>query len=343
MDRRVRDAVFQCTGAIVGAGFASGREIMRFFSRYGSFSWIGIGLAAAVMGIFAYALMKKAREANVMSLSQLCRAYLGPAGIVGTIAFTILLGATGGSMSAAAGELGALSLPIHGAYWIILIAALITGILLSSRGLSPLAFVGRLLVPSLILIFLLCLIPPEGKAVTSQTALPVWRNVTEVVLFGVSYGAMNITLAAGVLCEIGRGTPEKKALHISIYLAICIAGLLALGNFVLLRQPQLIHAALPMVMLLNAFGKVGFWLAIIGLFLAVYTTLMAVARGMINIIGPCKPGWLCFALTGVLFFIFAVVGFDKLVGFIYPVLGMMCLLLLLWIVVSGKYANKDKK
>ena len=340
MDRRERDAVFQCTGAIVGAGFASGREIMRFFSRYGSFSWIGISLAAAVMGIFAYALMKKAREANVISLSQLCRAYLGSAGIAGTISFTILLGATGGSMSAAAGELGALSLPIHGAYWIVLFAALTTGILLSSRGLSPLAFVGRFLIPSLILIFLLCLIPPEGKAVTSQTALPVWQRITEVVLFGISYGAMNITLAAGVLCEIGRGVPRKKALHISIYLAICVVGLLSLGNIVLLRQPQLINAALPMVMLLNSFGKVGFWLAIIGLFLAVYTTLMAAARGMINIIGPCKPGWLCFVLTGILFFVFAAIGFDKLVGIIYPVLGIMCLLLLVWISATGKYTGK---
>ena len=343
MDRRVRDAVFQCTGAIVGAGFASGREIMRFFSRYGSFSWIGIGLAAVVMGVFAYALMKKAREANVISLSQLCRAYLGPAGIVGSIAFTILLGATGGSMSAAAGELGALALPVHGAYWILLLVSLMTGILLSSRSLSPLAFVGRLLVPSLILIFLLCLIPPEGKAIAGQFLMPVWRKVAEVVLFGLSYGAMNITLAAGVLCEIGRGTPEKKALHISVFLALCIAGLLSLGNFVLLRQPQLIDAALPMVMLLNSFGKVGFWLAIIGLYLAVYTTLMAVARGMINIIGPCKPGWLCFALTAAFFFAFAIVGFDRLVGVIYPVLGIMCLLLLLWIVTSGLRTDKGRK
>ncbi len=340
MDRRVRDAVFQCTGAIVGAGFASGREIMRFFSRYGSFSWIGIGLAAAVMGVFAFALMKKAREANVISLSQLCRAYLGPAGIAGSIAFTILLGATGGSMSAAAGELGALSIPVHGAYWILLLASLVTGILLSARSLSPLAFMGSLLVPSLILVFLLCLIPPEGKAVTDQALLPVWRKIVEVVLFSISYGAMNITLTAGVLCEIGRGTPAKKALHISVYLALCIAGLLSLGNVVLLRQPQLIDAALPMVMLLNAFGKVGFWLAIVGLYLAVYTTLMAVARGMINIIGPCKPGWLGFALTGVLFLVFAVIGFDRLVGVIYPALGIMCLFLLLWIMTARLHVRK---
>ena len=336
MDRRVRDAVFQCTGAIVGAGFASGREIMRFFSRYGSFSWVGIGLASAVMGLFAYMLMKRSREASVISLSQLCRVYLGPASMIGSIAFAILLCATGGSMAAAAGELGALALPIHGAYWIVLIVSLVTGILLSSRGLSPLAFVGRLLLPSLILIFLLCMIPPEGKALTSQMVLPVLRKAAESILFGVCYGALNITLAAGVLCEIGRGTSKKKAMQIAIYLTACIACLLSLGNIVLLRQPQLTEAALPMVILLHAFGRAGYWLAIAGLFLAVYTTLLAVARGMMNFFGPCKPAWLGFVLTLTFFLLFAAVGFDRLVGIIYPILGLMCLLLLAWILFLHK-------
>ena len=77
MDRRTRDAVFQLTGSIVGAGFASGREIMRFFSRYGVFSWIGIGLAVITIGAFALALLRKAKEADVTSLSQFCRTFLG--------------------------------------------------------------------------------------------------------------------------------------------------------------------------------------------------------------------------------------------------------------------------
>ena len=334
MDRRVRNAVFQSTGAIVGAGFASGREIMRFFSRYGSLSWLGIALAASVMGLFSFFIMKKARATGVISLSQLCRAYLGPAGVVGTVAFTILLGATGGSMTAAAGELGALALPVQNAYWIMLLASLALGILLSNKSLSPLAFVGKILVPALILIFILCLIPPQGNAADSESTQPVFRKVAEVILFGLSYGALNITLSAGVLCEIGWGMPEKKAMRTSLYLSACLLFLLSLGNFALLRQPQLKDAALPMVMLLNAFGKGGFWLAIIGLYLAVFTTLMAVARGLINIVGPCKPSWIGFVITGVVFFIFAVVGFDRLVGVIYPALGFMCLLLLLWFITA---------
>lgn len=335
MDHRIRSAVLQCTGAIVGAGFASGREIMRFFSRYGPYSWIGIFLASAVMGFFSYALMKKAKEADVVSLTQLCRAYLGPAGIVGAIAFTVLLGATGGSMSAAAGELGALALPVHGAYWIVFLITLLLGLLLSRQSLAPLAFVSTLLVPAMVLAFLLCLIPPEGTAATPQILLPVWKQVAEVILFGISYGAMNITLAAGVLCEIGRGMNSKRSISTAVYLSLCMLALLALGNVVLLRQPQLADAALPMVMLLNSFGKMGFWIAIVGLYLAVLTTLLAVARSFFNMLGYCKPSWLNFVLTGILFLLFGVVGFAKLVGAVYPALGFLCLFLLLW-TLTGK-------
>ena len=338
MDRRIRDAVLQCTGAIVGAGFASGREIMRFFSRYGSLSWVGIFLASAVMGIFAFAIMKKAREADAVSLSELCHTYLGPAGIVGTIAFTVLLGATGGSMSAAAGELGALTLPVQGAYWIAFLGTLLLGLVLSRNSLAPLAFISTLLVPALVIAFSLCFIPPKGAAAAPEMLLPAWRKVVEVVFFGISYGAMNITLSAGVLCEIGRGMNDKRSSRIAIYLGLCLFALLALGNGVLVRQPQVADAALPMVMLLNKFGKIGFWVAVAGLYLAVLTTLLAMARSFFNMLGYCKPGWLHFVLTGGLFFLFGVVGFAQLVGAVYPVLGFLCLLLLLWTLTGKKKA-----
>ena len=338
MDRRIRNAVLECTGAIVGAGFASGREIMRFFSRYGPFSWIGVFLAAAVMGFFAFAIMKKAREADAVSLSELCRAYLGPAGMAGAIAFTILLGATGGSMAAAAGELGALALPVHGAYWIVFLATLLLGLALSVRSLAPLAFVGLLLIPAMVIVFLLCLIPPVGTAVSPLILLPAWRKAAEAALLGISYGALNITLAAGILCEIGRGMNNPKAIRASVYLGFCLLALLALGNVVLLRQPQLADAPMPMVMLLNKFGKLGFWTAVIGLYLAVFTTLLAAARSLLNMFGYCKPGWLHFALTGGLFLLFGVVGFSKLVGLVYPALGFLCLLLLVWMLTGRKKA-----
>lgn len=336
MARRVRDAVLSCVGAVVGAGFASGREIIRFFSRYGPFSWIGIVLASASVGFFAWMLMRRAREAGADSLSRLSNAYLGRAGIAGTIAFTLLLSITGGSMTAAAGELGALTLPVHGAYWIAFFATLILSLLLTHRSLSPLAFISFLLIPVLTLAFLMCLVLPKGEAATQEALLPAWRKILEAVLLGLSYSAMNITLAAGVLCELGQGLNRKNAAWTAVFLGLALLALLSLGNTVLLRQPELVSAALPMVMLLNKFGKLGFWLAAAGLYLAVFTTLMAAARSFFNIVDACGHAFIGLAVTGGLFLLVGVVGFSRLVEAAYPILGFVCLFLLLWIMVGKR-------
>ena len=46
------------TGAIIGAGFASGREIMTFFSEFGSFSWALVCLAVCAITLLICKTMR---------------------------------------------------------------------------------------------------------------------------------------------------------------------------------------------------------------------------------------------------------------------------------------------
>lgn len=48
--------------AVVGAGFASGQEIVSFFVRYGKWSILGIVAAALLFGFFAYAILEGCRR-----------------------------------------------------------------------------------------------------------------------------------------------------------------------------------------------------------------------------------------------------------------------------------------
>ena len=43
---RCLEGALACVGAVIGAGFASGREVVSFFSRYGVHGWWLIGLSA---------------------------------------------------------------------------------------------------------------------------------------------------------------------------------------------------------------------------------------------------------------------------------------------------------
>lgn len=53
------------TAAIIGAGFASGQEIITFFIKYGKSSIIGVMVACILFGFFAYAVVSYCIEKNI--------------------------------------------------------------------------------------------------------------------------------------------------------------------------------------------------------------------------------------------------------------------------------------
>ena len=59
MEKRPGRVAAEICGAVVGAGFASGKEIASFFSRFGRWSWAGIMLAVAVVGAVCLGVMRR--------------------------------------------------------------------------------------------------------------------------------------------------------------------------------------------------------------------------------------------------------------------------------------------
>lgn len=60
MKDRCAGGAIACVGAVIGAGFASGREVVTFFSRYGAHSWWLILLSALVMMLLCAISMREA-------------------------------------------------------------------------------------------------------------------------------------------------------------------------------------------------------------------------------------------------------------------------------------------
>ena len=58
MEKRTGRVAAEICGAVVGAGFASGKEIALFFSRFGVWSWAGIATAVAVVGAVCLGVMR---------------------------------------------------------------------------------------------------------------------------------------------------------------------------------------------------------------------------------------------------------------------------------------------
>lgn len=295
--------VFCVAGAMIGAGFASGREIMQFFSQYGPFSW-GLALAAAVFsGALMLRLMACAPHRGLMPAASF-----------------LLLAVTGGAMTAASGELAALTVPLPHARSLGGFLTLLLALFVSRKKLELFGRFGKALLPLLIASFLLCLRLPGCSPADDNPSLPhILLGFFQVL----GYCGLNVLLCGGVLQEAAKRRRDRKRF------VFCACGmlflLLLLGNAALLpHRHSLRHAALPLVMLLRAYGKGGYYLSAAVLYLAIFTTLTAVLRGMSVLFPKWKAGWtilLCAAAS--------LAGFEEIVSGAYPLLGGLAAALIL--------------
>ena len=62
---------FGYAAAVIGAGFASGQEIVSFFVKYGRYSLFGILIACLIFFAFSYAVLCSCKEYNIHSYDEL--------------------------------------------------------------------------------------------------------------------------------------------------------------------------------------------------------------------------------------------------------------------------------
>lgn len=100
--------------AIVGAGFASGREIVVFFSGMGAFSWLGILAGSAACGFLTGMLVHFAMRTRSASLPQVyARVMDEHCGDAAQMMHGGLMLLTGAVMVSGGAELGALTINLH--------------------------------------------------------------------------------------------------------------------------------------------------------------------------------------------------------------------------------------
>lgn len=315
----VRSLAWAIVGAVIGAGFASGREVTAFFSRYGALSWLGVATAVAVIAWISAGVMRSPGVPDAWKDRWPGRVWQGM--------FIALLAATGGAMLAAAGEIAALTLPLHGSYWMGLLSTLCLAWWLSEQRLAGLAMISRALTACLVAVMAMGLMLPGLRGVWVEEG-PDWPQWPLSMLRGLCYGGFNVALASPVLDEAAEALSLREKRSCALRASLILGVVLALGNAVLLRHPALLGAALPYVELLGLWGRWGMGMGALALYLAVLSTLVACLRGLRSLL---RRRWSLCLPIGV-----ALLGFTGAVDGLYPLLGGGCFLLLMAKALHGK-------
>lgn len=319
------------SGAI-GAGFASGKEIVSFFAVHGPMAYASAVCALAMLAFLFLRLCTQLEHAGCSTLASLCRVRLGALlGGLCALLFVLLCAVTGGAMLCACAELGALILPMRHAYGTAMTFSLLAGLVCAHRGINGLALPGALLTALLPVLLVRLLGIKSGEACflpAMSPDLPVRPAVD-----GMAYGALNAAMLAGMLPSLlSLKAPDRRkavALFTLLFGALLLLGVLVCRS----HMAEIYMQPMPFVFLSRSLGKSGYLLLSACLYAAAFSTLCAMLLGMQRLLPFAKKHGLI--LSAVLCLLFARIGFGPLVSRGYPVLGALCAGLLLVLCLPG--------
>lgn len=315
-------------GTVVGAGFASGQEILQFFVRHGGRGGWGIGLAMLAMGIAMVKIFKIGCYLKSDSYSDFLKWLIGPRWLCwADLFFFLLMLLLMGVMFAGC---GALFEELHlgynwGIFWttLIVISVLtleLAGLVIVNVIIVPLMFLATLTVA---IFSLVGQVMPEESVVAGGTT---W------MVAALQFSAYNIILAIPVLMSLANQYSQPGILRRGGWLGcICLGMMTAfIYGAIRVRLHDGSAPSFPMVELAKIWGKPVFFGYIFIIWGEMLTTLLANAYGLGKRVAVLT-GWpfvhVIWILAGLGIGI-ARIGFVDLIRGIYPIYGYLSMGLL---------------
>ncbi|MFD2116271.1 hypothetical protein ACFSTH_08710 [Paenibacillus yanchengensis] len=324
---------FTYMGTIVGAGFATGQEILQFFTKYGAVASMTILIATMLFIALGQKLMLLAKKISATSYEDLNKMLLGErAGKY--ISFFMLIVLLGVSSVMLAGSGTILYEHWNIPYQVGLLFTALICFFVLRKGMNAILTVNSIVVP-LMLIFTAIVIvntlqqPTSGQIFELRNQAPVWSALLSPFL----YTAFNLALAQAVLVPLGAKASNNNTIKLGAILGgVGIGFMLLAGHFALsAHMPDIARLAIPMGGIANQLGTIIQFGYIIIIFSEIFTTLIADVYGLTLQLQKRVPWSHTLLLAVILFVCFFIsqIGFEPLLSTLYPLFGFISLIWLI--------------
>lgn len=327
---------------IMGAGFASGQELLQYFVGFGTSGLWGLILAGVLFALTGWAVLEICRREGYKDYRELMGGLVGARlGVVFELLAALFLFVLFVAMLSAGGAMVAQGSDIPFTVGIVVISAVILvvlwfdldGIVLLNTILTPLMVAGG------IFIGLYTFFNRTAEAFFQNAVVPGW------ILAAVVYASYNIVPTLSVMSSASRLAKSRRD---------CMTGGL-LGGAVLtvlgicmalplyLYFADIISVEIPFLVIVVGYGRVFTLMYMVLMLCAIVTTAITNAfaliewtRGYISVGRRVQ----C-AVLAVLGVPAAYIGFSNIVGYVYPLFGLLgifqvVVVLLSWYTPSGK-------
>ena len=339
-------------GIIVGAGFASGQEILQYFTSFGIIGIIGALIATV---LFAYLGMNLTRLGSRMQKTSHKEAIYGISGrLVGVIVDYIIiftLFGVGVVMIAGAGSIFTqqFDLPAALGSTIMTILVIITIMLNVDKVIAIIGSITPFLIATVVLLSIYSIASMD----LSFTALdPIAKEQVSAVpnwfLSALNYVSFNIAVGASMAIVMGSTEKDEK-----VAARGGLIGGLGLGILIILshlavfsKVDEVGNSEMPMLQIANDLSPIlGVFMSLI-LFGMIYNTAVSMiyAFSARFVQSGTKNFKIFVVIVGIVSFILSFVGFTRLVNEFYPVVGYLGFFLVGALVVADiRYKRKHTK
>lgn len=337
---QILQVAFTYIGTVVGAGFASGQEILQFFTRYGWMATLTIGLATVLFTWLGVKLMLLANELKAKSYEDLIKELFGQkaGGIISLFMLVILLG-TCTVMLAGAGSLFAEHL--HLSFQTGLLITLALAYFVISKGMKAIVAVNSFVVP-VMLAFTAAIVWASWSLPNANNWLSLTSDysLSRIWFSPLLYAAFNLASAQAVLVPLGSAIEDRSVLRRGALLGGIVIGLMLLAcHFALSAyMPGIKQFEIPMGHIIHPLGTTILYMYIAVIYGEIFTTLVADVYGLSLQLQqrtrlPAKA--IIMAILAVSYGV-SQAGFSTLLSTLYPLFGVVSLVWLVSMVWSGR-------
>ncbi len=302
---------FLILGAIIGVGFASGKEICVFFFNFGGGSLIGL-VAFGLLYIYLFFIIQYiSHKLEIDSYDRFNTVIFGNLCKITKFVMLINFLITSAGMLAGADYLFETFFNVG--YKIPSIVLTVLTFFLLLGGINKIKAVANIIIPIMLAVIVI-------NSIQNITPQNVHMEITVqngmmAVYFGLLFGVNNFVAAMPMLFE----TKLKSKGKLVVILTICLVILLN----ILVFASNNFSTSMPMFELSSNVGNWFYYIYFITLVMALFSTLMICSYNSHNIISKGKKSWFSIVMVVITNLIISNLGYNFIVQYLYVVSGII--------------------
>ncbi|MUK88146.1 hypothetical protein GMD78_07030 [Ornithinibacillus sp. L9] len=331
--------MFLIIGTTIGAGYASGRELWEFF---GHESGLAIALFMVFFVVSCIVIMTISYERKSTEYRPVLRDIVGDklAKLYDVMIFLYLYTTTVVMLSGSGATGQAFNFP----YWWGIVFIVIALIILFSKDITGLLSINQIILPILLtgLLFVLVIFTiDQDLALFSH-----WHEQSNWIA-AFPFTALNILPLIAVLGAVGNKVESKQEIWFAGIGSGVTLGVISYiyNNSLIQIADELLLYEIPLFAILKHYPfQMVIFMSIL-LWFAIFTTAAAGVLGIVTRVNSYlnKPLWIIVITTLLTMIPLTTLGFSNLIGFLYPVYGVLNLYVLTRLLLYPIWNNMEKK